>query len=348
MVRSGLPWKLFASFTRQLDQAIRHDDGDTIANLMARLELTADALLSAERLVHVATKPTSLRALLESNIDIMISLDKHLPLQIAIANGFVDVDDLRKRIWPNLRGIDGAREALRVACENGSVDSVCLFLEHGVPANASSGDGEPLLYRACENGHTDIARLLVQNGADVNWATSWGFSLLLVQCQNGHLDIVRVLLEHGADVNKAGNGGWTPIHAACLYGHLGAVRLLLDHGADVNKAEDLHGQSPLFYACKGGHVDVVRLLLERGADVNKADHRGETPLVAACTRHDKATDSEDCVAIRAVELELRSLLKRHGAVTGKRNERPSASLTNLFSPLTDKSSSLSSIRTPTR
>ena len=133
------------------------------------------------------------------------------------------------------------------------------------------------LFIACWEGHVDAVRLFLNEGAEVDRASKDGRTPLYVACWKGHVDLAQLLLEKGAEVDRAKKGGETPLHVACQFGHVDAARLLLDNGADVNRARE-DGSTPLFIACWKGHIDTVRLLLARGADIERANQQGKTPL----------------------------------------------------------------------
>jgi ankyrin repeat protein len=53
-----------------------------------------------------------------------------------------------------------------VACQNGDVDAVTMYLEDGADPNYSNSDGETSLIIACRNDYLAIASLLFEYDAD--------------------------------------------------------------------------------------------------------------------------------------------------------------------------------------
>jgi len=258
--------------------------------------------LTPERLIEGSKKPRCLRALLQSNIDIIATFRRVTPLRIAKV---VDQAALRAQLWPNLRQVNRSVDALVAASRDRNVEAARLFIEHGVHVDDSCRGSTALHVScsraaqtsiwprtkaarrssfACQVGHVDVAGLLLRRGAHINKANNLGASPLFIACQNGHVESVRFLLTNGADVDQADDYGVSPLSTACEFGHLDVSRVLIEeHGADVSRACDV-GASPLFVACQQKRVDVARLLLEKGADANQANINGTSPLYTACRR----------------------------------------------------------------
>jgi ankyrin repeat protein len=60
--------------------------------------------------------------------------------------------------------------------------------------------GRTPFYTACEQGHVDIVKQFVDHGADVNQPE--GLMPLHIACEKGYLDIVQLLVEHGAEIHQ--------------------------------------------------------------------------------------------------------------------------------------------------
>jgi len=114
---------------------------------------------------------------------------------------------------------------------------------------------------------------------------------------DGDLDTVKQLLDNGADVNLK-DSDMTALHYATSGKHEKIVVLLLESGADAN-ARDGTDRTPLITAAFWGHIGIARRLIEKGADVNAKDNIGTTALD------------------QAQNVGLKSLLRSHGAKTGK-------------------------------
>lgn len=135
-------------------------------------------------------------------------------------------------------------------------------------------------------------------GADVNAVDGMGISPLLVACEVGKLEIVKLLIDHGANVQFRKPNGTTALHIVSDTGRLNVLELLLRsatqsnntfkdislvfrNGAEVD-AVTTGSTTSLFVAATQGHASIVRYLCLNGADVDKQNHRGWTPLHAAC------------------------------------------------------------------
>lgn len=89
--------------------------------------------------------------------------------------------------------------ALRMAAQENSIESVKLLCKLGANVNVDDGFGTPLYSAAGE----------------------------------GNLEIVKILLEYGADINCVNENNVTPYHIAICYGHKEVAEYLLSCGADT-------------------------------------------------------------------------------------------------------------------
>lgn len=71
------------------------------------------------------------------------------------------------------------------------------------------------------------------------------------------------------------------LHYAARYTNMALIQTLVSRGMDV-KARDHRGETPLHAACENGDPRIVKILLERGADPMVASTDGRTPLHVAC------------------------------------------------------------------
>ena len=204
---------------------------------------------------------------------------------------------------------------LIAACNNGSLDTVRLLLQHGAEVDLATTKGCTPLHFACHNGHEDVAKQLLSQGADPMKAARDGRTPVDFARGNGHEDIVKLLSEHGivdpeaakadkADAamlalagkkgkkKKKGKKSFSQervLHEAwvrvSVVGDCTEAQRLLDARADVNgfvKADNGMICTPLYFACRYGHLDTVRLLLQHGAEVDTVNNQGATPLHFAC------------------------------------------------------------------
>ncbi|HEV2670146.1 MAG TPA: ankyrin repeat domain-containing protein [Gemmatimonadales bacterium] len=64
--------------------------------------------------------------------------------------------------------------ALRYAAGYGQLEVTRFLLDHGVPIDAHSGDGETALFYAILGDHVEVVRVLLERGANPNMRTPWG------------------------------------------------------------------------------------------------------------------------------------------------------------------------------
>ena len=182
---------------------------------------------------------------------------------------------------------DKSETLLMVACSEGRLDCVNMFLDFG--ANMSHISGSSYIYDekhsalsvASKHGHIDIVKLLLTNGVEVSSSNNKNVSALIAACEGGHCEIVGCLLDAGADINIVQRKLGTALRIACKHGHTAVVELLLARGATINLT-DRHGATPLITACRANKGDVVALLLKNNADMTVVDCDGCNALTTSC------------------------------------------------------------------
>lgn len=112
-------------------------------------------------------------------------------------------------------------------------------------------------------------------------------------------DYMKRLLASGANVNRQDANGWTPLMTAVNNQMIEAVEYLLEKGASTNLSNRLQ-QGPLFLSATKKDPSITLALLKAGAPVDQREHKGWTPLMAACNLG---------------HLETASVLLDHGAST---------------------------------
>ena len=134
--------------------------------------------------------------------------------------------------------------------------------------------------QAVKDGNVESVKQFLREVVPVNTKVNIrGETPLHVSARNGHDDVVQALIEKEADVNAKANDGSTPLHSSAANGHQEVVRALIRAGADVNAKTD-NGWTPLHWSAYAydGHLEVVQALIEAGADVNVALKNGYTAL----------------------------------------------------------------------
>ncbi|TET37514.1 MAG: hypothetical protein E3J72_05615 [Planctomycetota bacterium] len=211
--------------------------------------------------------------------------------------------------------------ALHLVSTGGYIDIVKLLLEKGADVKLKGPNDMTALHLAASEGYKNISMLLIKKGADINAKAVNDLTPLLVALQGGHGKVVVMLVEAGADVNAATDDSIYPLHTAAGVGSKKIVELLISKGAKVNVASST-GWTPLHSAVSAGDTEIVELLLAKGADVNAANEKDVTPLDAARSE------------------EMKKLLTKHGAKSGRKPEKEGSESETSKSPLCEKCSKM--------
>lgn len=166
-------------------------------------------------------------------------------------------------------------DALHLASEKNSIESVKVLLKAGYNPNRRDLDDETPLHKAAQKGNHRICELLIKHKSDVNMVNTprnaTPLHLAVINLCNGNTRerrlCIKTLLENEADTEIIDSWECTPLQTACshqccgkVYGDL--VRMLLAHGADPNSSIDV-GETPLFRAVvEGNNPFAVQALLE--------------------------------------------------------------------------------------
>jgi len=152
------------------------------------------------------------------------------------------------------------------------------------------------LSRAIARGDYEIVQLLINNGADIK---KGDFPALHHAAARGHVKIISFLIKKGAEIDHRFGKGRTPLHFAIQHNHYIAAKHLIREGADLDAKDDYH-RTALHMAVLKGDIEFIKYLIEKDANVNtKHKWKDNSPL------DDAKTD------------EMKSLLRAHGAKTGK-------------------------------
>lgn len=243
----------------------------------------------------------SLGAVLEKSADSEVRLWDASPMDLAIANGAIDVAELLlsrgvslPADWPAYYGGQPLGTPLHDAVAIGSVELVEALLNRE-PGNIDAQgpghvrllgrfSGYPPLWHA---NSVEMMELLLNRGASLDFVPwgSWETGETLLHRRVTRPDVVELLLDRGASVDAVDDNGKTPLHSAVIGGSAESVELLLNRGANVNAVTN-DGETPLHVAVRRASgesstprdLELMELLLNRGASVDAVNDNGETPL----------------------------------------------------------------------
>jgi ankyrin repeat protein len=162
------------------------------------------------------------------------------------------------------------RTALHYACQLGHSDTVSILLTSGANWKVVNNGGSSPFLLACENGYVDIVELFIDLFANVgigseeirsyiDLATNNNRTALSFASDNGHEFIVEKLLALDASVNTQDTLGFTALYYAVREHHLNSIAMLLEKNADPHLASQV-GISPVMYAKHEGHIEILQLL----------------------------------------------------------------------------------------
>lgn len=122
---------------------------------------------------------------------------------------------------------------------------------------------------AVENGHVDVAKLLIARGCDVNMKNLSCLSLLCLAVAHGHTCMLKTLLNLGAcHDNRTSYNQNSPVQIAAYLGDEAVLELLLYYGSDSNHPTAEQKQDALECAIREGHHHIFKPLLDSGVDLN--------------------------------------------------------------------------------
>ncbi len=154
---------------------------------------------------------------------------------------------------------------------------VSLWIEMGVPLEATNSAGQTALHLAAEAGLAESAALLLAARAPISTRDTNGSTPMDVAVREQQTEVIRLLLGSQPAGTPSERGIATPLHAAAENGDTNAVDKLLGAGTALEARDEL-GRTPLHLAVRSGHLDAALLLLQAGADLRATDPEGNTLL----------------------------------------------------------------------
>jgi len=151
----------------------------------------------------------------------------------------------------------GQMSAFLAAVQEGDVEVVRLFLDHGAKLTGNKGQGKAAFHIAVGHGHADIVDLLIDRGVDPRAPNASGESALHIAAARGNADMIALLLKRGLDVNGGnalGPYGELALHWALARGNAGVANLLISAGSDAKAATKAQRAD---MNAKAGDIDLI-------------------------------------------------------------------------------------------
>jgi len=181
---------------------------------------------------------------------------------------------------------DDGETPLIHATRQGHLQTAKYLLEHGAdPATTSNELGTTALHHAAGTGSVELINLLLSKGVPVDAPSDAGPPLIWAS-GNDRPTAVKTLLDHGADPNAETDDNVTALISAVAASSLESVELLVKRGAKVNV--NAGGVTPLHIAADNGNEKMISCLLEAGADPNTRDEEDLKPLQVAAAKGNRA------------------------------------------------------------
>lgn len=172
-----------------------------------------------------------------------------------------------------------------------SIPCLEYLISRGLKVDFKGPDGWAPMHWAAYRGYPDVVESLLKHGSAVDGSDDDTQTPLLITltASNIHLrdrETVARLLIVGSHGRKANLGattadGHTPLHLAVQHDWSHADKRL----KGARREED----ASLFIPKDALENSLIKLLVDNGADLNAADHKGQSPLMLACSKGSRAS-----------------------------------------------------------
>lgn len=253
-----------------------------------------------KKLLDAAKKgqPRKIQEFIDLGADVnCMSDDGDRPLELAIeAKDIASIKALLKHNaaidYPKEQADHRRSTGLTLACEEGFISAVKLFVDNGAAINVPDGEKPPLMVAmlrtrshnpAFKNNATTIVNYLIDNGANLNCRYICAGTPLLIatEIDDNDYELLRTLLEKGADLNQplyadsdmtllsALDNERYDIDGAAKYiiaQHMAKHGILADNKIPSGMYRSIDDQ--LVIAAALGNPVLIDALIEQGANVN--------------------------------------------------------------------------------
>ncbi|XP_017547346.2 ankycorbin isoform X2 [Pygocentrus nattereri] len=193
---------------------------------------------------------------------------------------------LKKGAVPTRLDAEGC-SAFHLAASKGLINSLNIFLGHGVNLHATNASGKTALHLSAGGGHSACVQRLLQCKSPVDSTDLQGRTALHDAAYTGHSTIIKMLCDSGASVSALDTDGKSPLLLAAQTSHSRACQQLLLYGASTT-LRDKQNKTALILACEHPCHEVVEVLLKNKADVTAVDLYGYDPYHYAQLSNDQA------------------------------------------------------------
>lgn len=175
-------------------------------------------------------------------------------------------------------------DVIHLICQNCSVDTVRLAIEHGAdPRQLGETEGHlTAIHFAASNPDPRVVEYICQVAPDlVNDTTFEGRTALWAATDQRLIRNVEVLIKAGINISHRDANNETPLYGSLyIIGSTEVPKLLIQSGINLNEeAED--GSTELHHAVRNNCEELTKMLLERGLSASARTRGGYTPLHSA-------------------------------------------------------------------